>query len=111
MDNVKNLQFTPLVNLNLSEFSQNPIAIINMNKPASQLVDDKHSLMGQCVLGVCGFNNILKAIDIDNMTFSFVNNGIVECWCIFTLCSAPEGHTVALLQLIGAQQQCVSKAN
>ncbi|OBT12743.1 hypothetical protein A9264_15840 [Vibrio sp. UCD-FRSSP16_10] len=107
MDNVKNLQLTPLMNIDLSEFSQNPMVAIKMNKPVSKLVDDKFSLMSQCAVGA---NKTLRTIDINNMTLSFVCNGIVERWCVFALCSTSEGHTVALLQLIGAQQ-CVSKAN
>ncbi|MDN3717752.1 hypothetical protein [Vibrio breoganii] len=102
---------TLLPNTDLGQFLGSSIQLVAANAsmcetPSLQEVLAHAAIHMASVQG----NKILAAMSVNNMTIDINNNGIIECWQCFALCSNESGQAGALFALIGTKRAQTRRA-
>ncbi|GEA49266.1 hypothetical protein VIN01S_00700 [Vibrio inusitatus NBRC 102082] len=107
MATFNNLFVTPLVDIDLTQMGDAPIALVPVCINNKKHVNDVTTLMTHCAFGT---SKVLKALDIQNYRLSFSNNGFIEHWLLFAVCTDAKNRQFCLLKLLDIERPSHSKA-
>lgn len=107
MTDTHNLFITPLVDIDPAQMSDSPIALIPVRISNKTYTKDATALLTHCAFGT---TKILKALDVKNHCLTFFNQGVLEHWLLFAVCSDSQNSHFCLLKLLGTTPPVQRKA-